>query len=85
MCESPVSRERMVTLSNLAGVESKWDSERWGDESGGVGSQARQGWWQGRAFGIYPKRKSHKLTPMLHERCSCKCPLSYLLPSDSVN
>lgn len=33
MCESPVSRERMVTLSNLAGAESTWDSERYGEMS----------------------------------------------------
>lgn len=46
MCKTPASRKRMVSLSHVAEVESKWEqSERWEERLEDVGQQVLRWWW----------------------------------------
>lgn len=62
MCKTPASRKRMVSLSHVAEVESKWEqSERWEETLEDVGQQVL--WlWEGMAGEesfVFHARASH--------------------------
>lgn len=85
MCKSPVSRKGMGSLSHVAGVESKWSRVREAERCEPAGPVVGAGEREGTVIWFSCQNKSYKAAPMLRRRCPGKCPLSQLLPSDSVN